>query len=183
MRIFNYVIYNKNSHCVTLIKINYPIEQQQQQTNNVLKIKGWNWCLRWSPLGGCMSYIVCKRTPMPPTFLCQIWKLLGIRVLQLSRNYRAGIYLLKVNNKNTRTRCEICSKLTIKTPERRHWCRSGVFIVIFEHIRLLVLVFLLLTLGVVLVSLLLLWTYFTLCFDVSITNFEHVIAGWVALKC
>ena len=30
-----------------------------------------------------------------------------------------GIYLLKVNNKNTRTRCEICSKLTIKIPERR----------------------------------------------------------------
>ena len=30
------------------------------------------------------------------------------------------IYLLKVNNRNTRTRCEICSKLTIKTPERRH---------------------------------------------------------------
>ena len=28
----------------------------------------------------------------------------------------AGIYLLKVNNRNTRTRCEICSKLTIKTP-------------------------------------------------------------------
>ena len=28
-----------------------------------------------------------------------------------------GIHLLKVNNRNTRTRCEICSKLTIKTPE------------------------------------------------------------------
>ena len=33
----------------------------------------------------------------------------------------AGIYLLKVNNRNTRTRCEICTKLTIKTPGRRHW--------------------------------------------------------------
>ena len=32
-----------------------------------------------------------------------------------------GIYLLKVNNRNTRTRCEICSKLTIKIPERRQW--------------------------------------------------------------
>ena len=31
----------------------------------------------------------------------------------------ADIYLLKVNNKNTRARCEICSKLTIKTLERR----------------------------------------------------------------
>ena len=27
----------------------------------------------------------------------------------------AGIYLLKVNNRNTRTSCEICSKLTKKT--------------------------------------------------------------------
>ena len=30
-----------------------------------------------------------------------------------------GIYLFKVNNRNTRKRCEIRSKLTIKTPERR----------------------------------------------------------------
>ena len=35
-----------------------------------------------------------------------------------------SIYLLKVNNRNTRTRCEICSKLTIKTPERCHWQKS-----------------------------------------------------------
>ena len=61
--------------------------------------------------------------------------------------FPAGIYLLKVNNRNTRTRCEICSKLTINTPERRHWPRSGVFIVNFEHISHLVLVFLLLTLN------------------------------------
>ena len=35
-----------------------------------------------------------------------------------------------VNNSNTRKRCEICSKLTIKSPQRR----STVFIVNFEHI-------------------------------------------------
>ena len=40
----------------------------------------------------------------------------------------------------------ICSKLTIKTPERRHWRLCGVFIVNFEYISHLVLVFLLLTL-------------------------------------
>ena len=34
----------------------------------------------------------------------------------------------------TRKMCEICSKLTIKTSERRHWRRSGVFIVNFEQI-------------------------------------------------
>ena len=59
----------------------------------------------------------------------------------------AGIYLLKVNNRNTATRCEICLKLTIKTPERRQWRRSGVFIVNFEHISHLAVVLLLLTLN------------------------------------
>ena len=48
-------------------------------------------------------------------------------------SFPVGIYLPKVNDRNTRTRCEICSELTIKTPKRRHWCRSGVFIVNFEH--------------------------------------------------
>ena len=32
--------------------------------------------------------------------------------------YPVGIYLLKVNNKNTRIKCEICLKLTIKS----FWC-------------------------------------------------------------
>ena len=50
----------------------------------------------------------------------------------------AGNYMFKVNNRNTRTRCKICSKLTIKTP---------VFIVNVEHISHLVVVFLLLTLS------------------------------------
>ena len=55
--------------------------------------------------------------------------------------------MFKVNNRNTRRRCEICSKLTIKTPERRH-----VFIVNFKHISHLVLVFLLLTLSRIVLS-------------------------------
>ena len=55
------------------------------------------------------------------------------------------IYLLKAINRNTRRRCEIFPKLTIKTLERRR--RSGVFIVNFEHISHLVLVFLLLILN------------------------------------
>ena len=38
------------------------------------------------------------------------------------------------------------AKLTLKTPERRHWRRSGIFVVNFERISLLFLVFLLLTL-------------------------------------
>ena len=54
----------------------------------------------------------------------------------------AGNYIFNVNNRNTRTRCEICSKLTIETPERRHWRRFGVFIVNFEHISHFILVLL-----------------------------------------
>ena len=33
--------------------------------------------------------------------------------------------MFKVNNRNTRAMCEICSKLTIRAPERRQvslWC-------------------------------------------------------------
>ena len=33
----------------------------------------------------------------------------------------ASIYLFKVNNRRSWKLCEICSKLTIKRPERRHW--------------------------------------------------------------
>ena len=52
------------------------------------------------------------------------------------------------------TRCEICTKLTIKTPERRlalFWCLCCQ-----------------------------LWAYFTPWLSVSIVNIEQVSAGWVA---
>ena len=52
----------------------------------------------------------------------------------------------KVSSRNTRKKSEICSKLTVKTVEQRQR-RSGVFIVIFEHISNLFLVFLLWTLN------------------------------------
>ena len=85
--------------------------------------------------------------------------------------YTASIYLFKVNNRNTRKRCKICSKLTIKTPERRHWRRTGVFIVNFENTRMA-----LLTSYWCLYRWL--WAYFTPCSSVSIGNFEYVNAGW-----
>ena len=62
-------------------------------------------------------------------------------------NHPPGIYLLKVYGRNTRRRCEKCSVLTVKTQDRRQWRCSCVFIVNFEHISHLVLVFLLLTLN------------------------------------
>ena len=44
-------------------------------------------------------------------------------------------------NGKRRTVCAICSKLTVKTPERRHWHRFAGFTVNFEEISLFVLVF------------------------------------------
>ena len=61
-------------------------------------------------------------------------------------------YVFKVNNRNTRKRCEISSRLTTNTPEWRHWRCSGVFIANFEHI-----------------------SHF---YRVSILNFEQVNVSW-----
>ena len=58
---------------------------------------------------------------------------------QQKKSYKKVWSMFKVNDKNTRT-LEL-----IKTPERRHWRLSGVFIVNFEHISHLSVVFLLLT--------------------------------------
>ena len=44
--------------------------------------------------------------------------------------------MFKDKNKNNRKRCKVCLILPIKTPKCRHWRRSGVFIVYFEHISL-----------------------------------------------
>ena len=70
-----------------------------------------------------------------------------VNVLHHVNIFPAGLYLLKVNNRRTRTRYEICSKSIIRTPERRHWRRFGAFIVNFGHISHLVLMLLLLTLN------------------------------------
>ena len=58
-----------------------------------------------------------------------------------------GFYLFKVNNWNTREMCELRSKLTRKTPERRHWRHSSVFIVNLEQVCHIFLPFQLLTLN------------------------------------
>ena len=67
--------------------------------------------------------------------------------------YPANIYLFKVKNRNTRKRCEVRSKLTIKTPDRLHSRRPGVFIVNFEHILHLFLMFIFLILNKLMINL------------------------------
>ena len=75
------------------------------------------------------------------------------RWFQISTYNSANIYLFKVNNRNTRKRHEISSKLTIRKPEQRQW-------------RLLI--FLLLTLNI-----------FTTFSSVSIIDFEQVNVSWI----
>ena len=56
-----------------------------------------------------------------PQFLLALWK-----NCEASQSYfPASNYMFKVNHRNSRTRCEICSKLTIKVPERCQFCRLG----------------------------------------------------------
>ena len=42
--------------------------------------------------------------------------------------------LVQSNNRSIISICKICSKLTVKTPERHQWGCTGVFIVNFEQI-------------------------------------------------
>ena len=109
------------------------------------------WLQNVFPLVYCHRnyYRSLTKTPNVIT-LCMFWSI---------RN-PTNVYLLKVNNINTRKRCEICSKLTKKhqsnvmnynmlTIFAKHsiWLRSDVFIVNFQHISNLLLVFLLLNLN------------------------------------
>ena len=57
------------------------------------------------------------------------------------------VCLFKVNSRNTRTSWEVCSRLIVKTPDQHHWRCSCIFIVNFEQMPYLVLVFLLVTLS------------------------------------
>ena len=72
---------------------------------------------------------------------------LFIFLLNFDCYYPTHNYLFEVNNESNRKRCEICSKLTIKTLELRHWLCSGVFTVNFVHISHIFLVFPSLTLS------------------------------------
>ena len=70
-----------------------------------------------------------------------------LRCAPNAKSIPANTYLFKFNNRNTRKRGEIFSKLTIKKPERRQRRRSGVFIANFENISHLFLMLLLLNLS------------------------------------
>ena len=43
----------------------------------------------------------------------------SLRERSLNLEFPAHIFLLKVNSRNSRTRCKICSNLRVMSPERR----------------------------------------------------------------
>ena len=107
-------------------------------------------CSRLNQLNLCISFRSSFLQCLEFYLFCSYFILFLFCSLLFHHLLPAAIYLLKVNNRNTRTRCEIYSKLTVKTPERcqrRHWRRSGNFVVDSEHISHHSLVFLLLTLN------------------------------------
>ena len=95
-----------------------------------------------------------SQRPLKKLFFKSVFvKIFLALVILLKKNiFPANIYLFKVNNWSITKTCEICSKLTAKTPEQRHSRR----------------VFLLLTL-----------IYFTPFSIVSIVDFEQVNVSWV----
>ena len=95
---------------------------------NVFLLK-YNWKKKtWKVFFGRKSLGAQTGIPVSQTALTRHWGnslplsvyTLHLWVYRATSVYPAGICLLKVINRNTRTRCEICTKLTIKTPERRH---------------------------------------------------------------
>ena len=60
---------------------------------------------------------------------------------------RVSIFFFKATNRNTGKRCKKLATTTTKKTEQRQWGHSGVFIVNFEHISCLFLLFLLVTLN------------------------------------
>lgn len=76
------------------------------------------------------------KTGVPKTTvpLCQKKKRETYLLYNNNNYFPNSTYLSKRNSGNTRRMREICSKLTVKTAERRHWRCSGLVIINFEQI-------------------------------------------------
>ena len=103
-----------------------------------------------------MNRIIYSLSSNKQVELEQMWRYLLIclhllkkKKLKLKQKQNFNSYLVLSQPTFTlsiSTLCKACSKLTMKTPEERHWRRSGIFIVDFEHIsHISIHVFLLLT--------------------------------------
>ena len=76
---------------------------------------------KYAKVRHCLHHVILMTSQLTKSmkwFL--IWKTWTCLIYETKKTFiSAGNYMFKVNNRNTRTRYEICSKLTIKIPERR----------------------------------------------------------------
>ena len=89
----------------------------------ILAIKYLSFLLFTSCLCACVCVFVCekkisKKSRNSNKMLFCNTTARNVVMLKPSNN-PANIYFFKGNNRNNRKRCEICPKLTIKTPDRR----------------------------------------------------------------
>ena len=102
LQYYNFFYHNKLSCAFSLhASVQYlrdTTRRQKAYFSTIAKDLRWNY--------------FCRRVP----------SFISDRVINMAPNrlLSAGINLLKVNNRNTRKRCEICSKVRIRTPERHH---------------------------------------------------------------
>ena len=59
-------------------------------------------------------------------------KIFNYEFQKIVANNPVGNYLFKVNSRNTRTRCETCLRLTIKTSGQRQCRCCGALVINFE---------------------------------------------------
>ena len=97
----------------SFIKIHKKAHVLESLFNKVAGLKATNFIKKWLQ-HRYFNYNFCKT-------LQNSNEPIRLRVI-----FWVGNYMFKVNNRNTRTRCEICSELKIKTPEQQHlasfWC-------------------------------------------------------------
>ena len=90
--------------CNIFIQFNYNMESSDRYY--------WLWSIIL--VNEVISCFRSTVTLVPITFRGWFTKVVRHFIPRYFCTYPVGIYLFKVNNRNTRTRCEICSKLTIK---------------------------------------------------------------------
>ena len=88
-------------------KLTFIQPDTYQGVRIVSSVKGFNF--EYAVYQGCKWCFACEAR--------NCWT----KTVLLQRKNPANINLFKFNNRNTRKRCEICSKLAIKTPELREW--------------------------------------------------------------
>ena len=104
----------QNSFFVEILRVtasqtnlSFPLCQWWQKISTV-----WSWIsCTW---GGTIVHEIIRHAKFFYDFC-----FLNGEIIVIFKHDPNSIYLYKVNNRNTRKKCEICSKLTINTPERR----------------------------------------------------------------